>query len=165
VRGTEGRLTWGFRVAPRAGLEPATYCLGGLRWARPDLAHRRSLSTWRARGRPSFTADHRPIGHATGTLPARAAAIAVARFVLRLPAWPTPRRNTSLGSRLVSPHSGQGMVRTKAGSVRRCVCPNLHAVPRDHLHAVPRDHRRWIATLAEAVPEGPQGPASPRGRG
>jgi hypothetical protein len=49
------------------------------------------------------------------------------------------------------------MVRTKAGSVRRCVCPNLHAVPRDHLHAVPRDHRRWIATLAEAVLEGPQG--------
>jgi hypothetical protein len=24
---------------------------------------------WRARERPRFTADHRPIGHATGTLP------------------------------------------------------------------------------------------------
>jgi hypothetical protein len=56
-------------VAPRARLERATYCLGGLRGLCPDLPISRSAAPWPARECPWFTAVHRPIGHATGTSP------------------------------------------------------------------------------------------------
>jgi hypothetical protein len=67
-------LTSDGRRAPRARLEHATYCLGDRRLARPELARCRSGPMWRARERPWLTADHCPIGHATGTAPLRARA-------------------------------------------------------------------------------------------
>src|ERR1039458_4767522 len=54
-------------VAPRARLERATYCSGDRQRSPPDPARRRSCPMWHAHDRPCFTADHRPIGHATGT--------------------------------------------------------------------------------------------------
>ena len=66
------------QVAPRARLERATYCLGGLRGLCPDLPIARSVVVWRTRESPWFTAVHRPIGHTTGTrrAPARSPIIA-----------------------------------------------------------------------------------------